>query len=815
MIIATGKSRKDTRWHNQELSWEQFITQFKEPHRTHETVREYKEMSKDQRGAVKDVGGFVGGRLRGGRRRKDTVIDRCLITLDLDDAKQDAWENASLWGWKCMMYSTHSHTPEKPRFRLVYPLDRAVPPDEYEPIARKIAEAIGIDQTDASTFDTSRLMYYPSCPVDGEYVYKVCEGDYVSADEILHTYGVDEDAWMDVRLWPSAKSEPIKLQRETKKQGDPTQKPGIVGLFCRTYDVPAAIDEFLSDIYMEDEGQRGRYTYAQGSGANGAVLYSEGQFLYSHHGTDPAGGHLCNAFDLVRVHKFGELDYDADPDTPVNKLPSYLAMQDFAAELPEVKKTLVDEKLEETRKKFEDLESLPDVEQGEEEQTFDPDWMTKLSVNRKTGEADPLINNAILILRNDPNLRGKIGINAFRMTMVARGPLPWKREIRDKRNGDLWGDNDDAGLRAYMETAWKLKGRQIIDDALSIVCQENAFDPVRDYLNSLHWDGIERLDSVLIRLFGAEDCEYTRLVTRKWAVAAVRRIFEPGCKFDTMLTLVGDQGAGKSQFGAIMSKGWFTDSIQRIDNKDAYDQLLGVWIVEMSELYATRKAENEAIKAFYSKQEDTFRRAYERRTVTFPRHCVFIGTTNDRSFIKDETGGRRFWPVELTATRADVVERLDHLRGEVDQLWAEAVYRYRSGEKTYEDTTRLLDLVGEAQQQFTQEDEWMVLIEQYLDTPIPDNWDELAIADRVAYVQHRDMTTDEERSGYTRLRDKVSIMEIRTELFEDDVKRGAGGGNETSRHIARLMNVMPGWEKHGKYGPNESPYGRQRVYCRT
>lgn len=823
MIISLGKSRKDTRWHNTELSWDSFLDRLREPYRTRETVKEYKTMIKADRDAAKDIGGFVGGSLSGTRRKAENVRDRSLITLDLDDAGEDAWEVAAMWGWKCAMYSTHSHTPEAPRLRLIYPLDRPVSVDEYQAIARKVAAYVGIEQMDPSTYEPSRLMYWPSCPKDGEYVFHEQSGEVLCADEILSEYGLD-DAWKDSRLWPTAKVEAEVRLRDAKRQGNPTEKPGIVGLFCRTYDIPDAIDTFLPEIYVH--GSAGRYTYAAGSTSDGAVLYDNDQFLYSHHGTDPCGGQLVNAFDLVRIHLYGAED-DGKTVEDVTKLPSYRKMCDLAAGDPGVKRELAAERSAEAMSHFGDLQGM---DNGDAQETSssdagesgtactandesDPNWTENLKLNRKTGEADPLIENAVLILRNDPRLRKRFGFNAFRAKLCIREPLPWHPKVQDKRNGDSWADEDDAGLRLYLEVAWKLKAKAAIDDALGIVGRENQFDPVRCYLEGLTWDGVERLDTVLIRLFGAEDSRYVRAITRKWAVAGVRRIMEPGCKFDTMLVLIGDQGCGKSQFARVMSRGWFCDSIQRIDNKDAYDQLLGTWIVEMSELSATKKADNEAIKAFYSKQVDTFRQAYARRTAEFPRRCIFIGTTNDRSFIKDETGGRRFWPVELTAQREDVVERLAAAEQEADQLWAEAVVRYRAGERTWEDDADVLEQAREAQVRYAQEDEWQGLIEQYLATPLPDHWDDMTAEQRRDYIQGNDLTTPEQRAGYTRMRDKVSVAEIRYELLGEDLKRGAGGGNESSRHVARLMNVMRGWTK--AKNPLFTPLGRQKCYVRT
>ena len=817
MIIAIGKSRKDTRWHNADLTWDELKDRLRTPYRTRETYSEYLAMSKEQRGEVKDVGGFVGGRLSGGRRKKDAVVSRSLVTLDLDSARQDAWDNLAIWGWTCCAYSTHSHASTTPRLRFVLPLDREVTPAEYEPIARKVAEYIGIDQVDGSSYAPERLMYYPSCSSDGDWEWHEQDGELLCADEVLLEYGVDE-AWRDSRLWPTAKTEATVAVKESAKQGNPAEKPGIVGLFCRTYDIPAAMERFIPGIYAEEES--GRYTYVPGSTASGAVLYEDGAFLYSHHGTDPCCGQLVNAFDLVRIHKFRELDADCDPDTPITKRKSYAAMSELAAADDGVKKQMALERQQDAAERFGDLCGIDTPSEGRNATESvvaadtangdDGAWAAQLEVNRKTGEADAKIQNAYLILKHDALLKNALAYNSFKGEIVARADLPWRKLDRGQTERG-WTDSDDAELRRYLEVAWKFQAKDKLKDALLAVAHEREYDPLQTYLNSLTWDGVERLDSVLIDYFGADDTPYTRAITRKWFVAGIRRAYEPGCKFDSILVLIGEQGAGKSQFGAMLSKGWYCDSIQRIDNKDAYDQLQGVWIVELSELSATKKAENEQIKAFLSKTSDRYRKAYGTYTADYPRHCVFIGTTNDASVIKDETGGRRFWIVPLRARREDVVERLAKFQPLVDQLWAEAIVRYKSGEKTYEDTAELLAAAQEMQNAYTQDDELQGQLEAWLEIPIPEDWELMDARERMDYYRGADLLRP--LGNGARKRNSVSIPEIRAEMLQQDLTREPGGpNNELCRHLSRLMNVMPGWEKAGR--KRTDCYGQQRCYRR-
>lgn len=778
VIISIGKSRRDTRWRNVNMSWGELISKLGSVYRTHETVREYRAMSKEEQGRVKDIGGFVGGQLNGGHRKNEAVIDRCLVTLDADNATPDTWDDLALtWEGELVCYSTHSHTPEKPRLRFVIPLARVVTPEEYPAVARKLAQRIGLEIMDPSTYEAARLMYWPSCPSDAKPFFEHIEGDTIDPDQVLAEYGLG-DAWKDTTLWPIAKGEQEVRTKEAKRQGDPAEKPGIIGLFCRAYSISDAMDELIPGVY-EPAGE-GRYTYAAGSTAAGAVCY-EDKFLYSHHGTDPCGGQLVNAFDLVRIHKFGEKD-DGQENQDTNRLPSYKAMCEYAAGLDKVKRQLVSEQAGMLDDVTEDVDEDSDA------------WKAELELNNKTGAAELSLHNLILIMEHDPQLKGVAALNLLRGGPVMLRRAPWdNREGAIPEGGEPWRDADNAGLRWYLESTWHLVGKDKIQDALDIVRDRHAFDPVRDYLTGLVWDGVERLDTMLVRWMGAEDNRYVRAVTRKWMCAAVKRAMIPGCKFDSMLILVGRQGIGKSNLARALSRGWFTDSLGRMDSsKDAYERLSGVWIAEVAELAAAKKAEVEDIKNFISKQEDTFRKAYGRENTTFKRHCVFYGSTNDQEFLRDRTGARRFWPVEVEGFDNGVLRGFED---EVDQLWAEAVVRWRAGEVLWLDDAEVAGMAREAQEAHTAVDEWVDDIQTYLDTPLPEDWEERDRLQRRAYF---DWSSSEAvgdlggRAAGTVERTRVSGAEIRWELFGTKT----GNANDLSaRRIANIMNNMPGWRK--------------------
>ena len=762
VIISVGKSRRDTKWRAVEMSWPDLVSKLGSVYRTRETMREYRAMSKEDQGRAKDIGGFVGGRLNGKRRTNEAVVDRCLVTLDADQATPDTWDDLMLvWEGRMCCYSTHSSTPEQPRLRFVIPLSRTVTPEEYPAVARKLAQRIGLEIMDPSTYEPARLMYWPSCPVDAEPFFQAVEGEVIDPDQVLAEYGLG-DAWKDSTLWPIAKGEQEVRVKEAKRQGDPAEKPGIVGLFCRAYSIEDAMNELIPGVY-EPAGP-GRFTYVKGTTAAGAVLY-EDKFLYSHHGTDPCGGQLVNAFDMVRLHKFGDKDLGQEQQDMIRR-PSYLAMCEYAAGLDKVKLQRVSEQ----------SEALQDLTEDTEE---DKGWQTTLA-------------NIVLILHHDPKLRGVAAINRLRGGPVMLRRAPWDSRTEEiPEGGAPWRDSDNAGLRLYMESAWRITGKDKIQDGLDLVREQNSFDPVQDYLNGLVWDGTDRLDTMLVRWMGAEDNKYVRAVTRKWMCAAVARAMHPGCKFDNMLILIGRQGIGKSNLARALSRGWFTDSLGRMDaSKDAYERLSGVWIAEIAELAAAKKAEVEDIKNFISKQEDTFRRAYAREQGTYRRHCVFYGSTNDQEFLRDRTGGRRFWPVEVIGFDRG---QLQGFEAEVDQLWAEAVVRWKQGEVLWLNDAETYAMAEEMQDAHTAVDEWTDDIQTYLETLLPADWADRDRLQRRAWFDWSGGVDDlGGREDGVAVRQRVSGAEIRWECFG----LTNGKANDMSaRRVSNIMNSMPGWKR--------------------
>lgn len=333
ITLSVGESRQSTVWAPTSFSWEQLVARMENPVRTQETVAAYADMSKDQTTVIKDVGGYVGGRSVDGTRKAGAITDRQLLALDADFAHAGLWEDWQLVvGHQALVHSTHGHTKAQPRLRLLIPMTRPVSAEEYAPIGRRVAEWLGMDYFDDTTYEANRLMFWPSCPIDGEYIFEHCEGPILDPDAVLATYA----DWRDIQSWPrSQRAQQKAITRMGEKQGDPLTKPGMIGAFNRVYSISAAIETFLSDRY-EPCGE-GRYTFTGGSTVGGAVVYDNDTFLFSHHDTDPISGRLCSAYDLVRLHLFG----DQDNGEPLEKCPSTQAMYELCAKDEAVRGELV------------------------------------------------------------------------------------------------------------------------------------------------------------------------------------------------------------------------------------------------------------------------------------------------------------------------------------------------------------------------------------------------------------------------------------------------------------------------------------------
>jgi predicted P-loop ATPase len=789
--LATAHSRIAKKWRNRHWLWSELLQRCSETKRTGETAAEYARMSKEEQSNVKDVGGFVGGYLSGGIRKNANVMYRTVATLDIDYGTVNVWDDFTMaFGFAAMIYSTHKHSSKTPRYRLVFPLSRQVSPAEYEPLCRKIAAEIGIDLFDDTTYELPRLFYWPSTSKDADFVFDYQDGPACDVDAILSQY-VD---YKDVSAWPLSSREGDVIAHEIKKQGDPTEKPGVIGAFCRAYSIEDAIYTFLSDKY-EKTGHDGRYTYKLGSVAGGLVCY-EGKFAYSHHETDPASKQLCNAFDLCRVHLFGAQD-EGSRALDVTRKPSYAAMQEFAAKDKAVKLLMARERAQAAA---DDFDGLDDAELPED---YNDEWKAELEYT-KSGKLLCNIANIILILENDPALAGHIVHDLFTGMDSAKDGLPWNK------NANQWTDTDDANLRVWLEKHYDITGKEKIADALTAVLTRHSYHPIRDYLSGLTWDGVPRLDRIIIDYMGAEDSELNRAMSRKHFVAAVARVFNPGCKYDYCLIMSGAEGIGKSTLLRVMGGRWFNDSITTLEGKEGMEQLRRAWVVELGELSSIKRSDVEQVKAHLSKQVDIYRAAYARRVLEHPRQCVFCGTTNEALFLKGDTGNRRFWVIPVVAELRKYRDWSEAIRRDRDQLWAEAVHYYKQGEPLYL-SEELEAQAKQRQQDFNDDndDPIVAMLDKYLNTLLPVNWDTMDIQARRSYLRDPDPLQAEG----TVKRDKVCAAEFICEQLGKDM--ADKDYKYLCRRVSKMIGDRPEWERVSSTKHAAKLYGTQRGFRRV
>jgi len=798
LTVSAAGNRRATHWPTQSIWWSELVERLRTAVRGTETLAEYLAMPKSLQDDLKDVGGFVAGELAGGRRKASAVKGRDVVTLDLDNIPAGGTADVLLrldgLGCAFAVYSTRKHEEAKPRLRVLLPLSRAVTADEYEPIARKLAQIIGIELCDPTTFQATRLMYWPSCCADSRYVFHFGDKPFVDADGLLGMYA----DWRSVAEWPQVQGANQAHVRLAAKQGDPTAKEGIVGAFCRQYDIYAAIETFLPGVYVSTDDGSGRYTYAAGSTTGGAVIYDNGAFLYSHHATDPCGGRLVNAFDLVRLHKFGDQDDDAKPDTPTNRLPSFTATVTFALQDAGVAALMNQERYEKAVAEF--TAPLQETAATAAPAEADMSWIAKMEISATTGRPAKTTDNALIILENDPLLRGKIAYDEFAVRGMVLGSLPW--DPRPERR--QWTDIDDAGLRHYLERTYGISGKEKILDAVALCAHRHSFNEVQEWLRSLQWDGVKRLDTLLTDFLGAVNSVYTRAVSRKAIVAGVARAMNPGCKYDNMPILAGPQGLGKSTFLRLLGRKWYSDSLTTFEGKEASELIQGIWINEVGELNGFNKSENNAIKQFLSRTEDIYREPYGRRTKSYPRRGVFWGTTNDSEFLRDVTGNRRFWPVDV-GVQQPTKSVFTQLEEEVPQIYAEAFRYWQAGEPLYL-TGEAADIAKQQQEEHRERSAKEGVVREFLERPVPVGWEKRSMAERRIYWSGE----FERHEGEKVARDRVCAAEIWCECLGGDLKHMK---RFEAVEINNILASISGWRKH----PSTlriGPYGHQKGFVR-
>lgn len=475
------------------------------------------------------------------------------------------------------------------------------------------------------------------------------------------------------------------------------------------------------------------------------------------------------------------------------------------------------------------LGGAADIDPLDEEASDDPldapvsmPWQSLLDFN-EDGGIRATLHNIRLLVQHDPRTAGIPEYNLFTGDVVQRrvpGLAPSRRqnaakpaiqlrsdvwEVRDLVNGTLWNDARDNDIRSAFEApksqggyGFKISDRDL-KAAVDLVARQNQFHPVREYFESIRWDGVPRAERLFIDYLGSPNDTYHREVARLMLIAGVTRIYEPGHKWDTAIIIEGKQGVGKSTFIRCLGRNWFAELEGHIgDHKQMIEQLMGAFVLEIPELSGFGKADVQAIKAFISRTTDRGRLAYARRTAEFPRQSIMVGSTNDSTYLGDLTGGRRFLPVACSVASIDGAR----LEKNIDQIWGEALHLYRRMREQRPKGTLPLYLQGEALQiakakQETRTHEsaeasWAGQIAAWLDQP----------------VLTGDLSIDGEEPQF---RDAVCALEIWLECFRREHK---DYDNRTARAIGRAMEMVTGWSRSGtqmKY----KQHGSQRAYRRN
>ncbi|NCB42169.1 MAG: hypothetical protein EOM59_06075 [Clostridia bacterium] len=778
LAIAYGNNRQAKKWVNKTTSFDKLKERLKVTIRTTESAEEYAKFSKAQKDNAKDHGGFVAGALKGGRRKIDAVELRSMVALDGDRIDKTFLENyEKSTPYTSVLYTTHSSTEENPRVRLIFPLTRDVTPEEFVAVSRYLAQMLGIDYFDECSYQPNQLMYWPSTPSNGSFVYKEVDKNWLNPDEILNAH----PEWTDPTRLPTSSRESKANTVANQKVQDPLEKDGIVGLFNRVYfPISKAIEAFLSEVYEPTENEN-RYHLIKSSSIAGVEIKEDGKFVYSHHAKDPAYLKLCNAFDIVRIHKFGD-----DDDKK-----SFRDMCEFAMQVDEVKVLAANERLALAEEDF---------------SADSDDWKTRLKYQPKTSLLENSVYNLNLILNNDPDFRN-FAYNELANRIQVTGPLPWERPEGNK----FWRDADTAQLKSIIDIRYLPFSSRNHDVAFTKIADDRRFHPIRDYLESLPaWDGTTRVEDVFIKYLKADDTEYIRTVTRKTFAAAVARIYVPGIKFDCVPVLDGDQGIGKSTIVKdLVTADYYSEtlSLTDMDDKSGAEKLQGFWVVEIGELAGMRKADIEKVKAFLSTSDDKYRPSYGKVVESHPRQCIVIATVNgERGYLRDITGNRRFWIIKVHQKKQK--KTWSFTEEYRQQFWAEAKEIWKSGEKLYLEGD-ILEEAEKAQKGAMETDERVGMVEEYLNTPLPADWDDMDLFARRNYLNGSEFGGTQHIGTITRT--SVSNAEIWCECLNHSLPELK---TTDSYQIAALMAQINGWERTTNI--KRLPiYGRQRLYQKT
>lgn len=442
------------------------------------------------------------------------------------------------------------------------------------------------------------------------------------------------------------------------------------------------------------------------------------------------------------------------------------------------------------------------LHQIEEEKKDNTHWKDKLKHNNSDNSVKNTLSNLNLILSNDERYQDKIEFNELTNMITF--------------NRENWTDIQESHLKLYLEQSYDLLASvENISHICNIVADTHRYHPIKEYIESTRWDGISRIQMVFIDFLGATDNIYTKNVAIMSFVGAIARVYVPGIKFDTCTVLVGKQGTNKSKFLSkiAVNPDWFTDGVTTFDGKEFYESIQGKWIIELGEGTAFQKSIKERTKQAIASQQDFYRKPYGRNPEVRKRQCVFFGTTNNYDFLKDETGDRRYYPVDVNLQKATKSVDIDLTTEYIAQLWAEALYLFQSGQSIYIKDKAVLELAVQEQRKHFDESPLQSDIYNFLEILIPqaNEWYAMGLEGRKRYIKAVQNGEDTSRTlGYTGVykRDSISIKEIMCELYDYDLNQPID--RKTSLEVSRSLIAL-GWNKTGQ-SIRIKPFGKVKIY---
>lgn len=861
--FSTGTGRNFGKAKNTSKSLKSFRNLFRKPVVTNERMKDFLKLPDKDQAHLKSIGGwFYRTQVDGPVRNRGSGLPSDMVTLDFDYATpeflESLLEGEVMTEWEWFLHTSRRHTSEKPRFRLFVFLSDPVPNDLYSPVSRIVAQHFDPDMVhvDKVSFRPAQMMFMPTTSKDGEFIFHENNGDLLDWSEMLDIYEATKGDWRDITQLPQVEGE--NAREVAEKAEDPTEKKGVVGDFCRAYNVMEAIDAFELP-YEEVDGHSGkiRYTYLGGTTTNGAEVQDDGLFLYSHHGSDPCSDMLVNAFDLVRIHKFGDKDEKFDPEgKAMHQRPSFKAMVEHLEHDAKYKAQVVKSRydLDAINEDFDDameyLGEEPEYDdddeiaalvgaapEREEEETVEvrrddaadigprklrrkkkrpppKDWIQSLQLTQD-GIIIANAPNVAKIIQNDKRTRDSVEFNEFTERLVTRHPLRTRMDfvpeffVADPVNGDCWEDIHDIAVRSMIESengpgktgyGFKVSDRDMVA-GVELAARQSCFHPVREYLESLDPAPRSVAERLFIDYMGCPDTPYHREAAKLFLLGAVARVYEPGHKFDFVPILAGAQGKRKSTFCRILACDWAGELKANFsDENKLVEQMNGSWIMEMPELGSISRSQVEDVKAFVSATESNVRLAWARRSKVYKRQCVFIGSTNDDQYLIDTTGNRRFWPIKVEVSMIDT----DRLLRERDRIWGAAVAIYKEMRAAQPEGHLYLDFTDpeavaeatdlqEEARAMTEVDHYAALIQPYLDKKVS------------GLGPNED--ADFESSNNLHHRPFVAITELWTEALEQNNR-----STQLDQRALRNALKMCGWKASPKTR-HHPLYGKSvRVY---